>query len=162
MRAAAGEAVGAGTYYLGRPWRAFSRVVFQGTALSSVVNGAGWATWNGDTNVGNVFYAEYGNTGPGAAGTRVPWARRLGAPVAPAAVLGPDHATQPWYDAAYPNASDGGGGDTTPAPAPGNGGGGGGACAALYGQCGGQGYTGPTCCAAGMCTFSNDWYSQCV
>ncbi|RFU30056.1 hypothetical protein B7463_g6291, partial [Scytalidium lignicola] len=32
-----------------------------------------------------------------------------------------------------------------------------------YGQCGGQGYTGPTVCASGStCTYSNDWYSQCL
>lgn len=30
-------------------------------------------------------------------------------------------------------------------------------------QCGGQGYTGPTCCASGsVCTFGNSWYSQCL
>ncbi|KAM5356857.1 hypothetical protein ACJ41O_003503 [Fusarium nematophilum] len=33
---------------------------------------------------------------------------------------------------------------------------------ALYGQCGGQGYTGPTACAKGKCVKANDWYSQCV
>lgn len=39
----------------------------------------------------------------------------------------------------------------------------GGTCAALYGQCGGNGYTGPTCCASGSsCKFSNDYYSQCL
>jgi hypothetical protein len=32
-------------------------------------------------------------------------------------------------------------------------GGSGGACAALYGQCGGSGFTGPTCCASGTCKF---------
>nr|AAG44994.1 endo-1,4-B-xylanase B [Phanerodontia chrysosporium] len=37
-----------------------------------------------------------------------------------------------------------------------------GSCAALYGQCGGQGWTGPTCCSSGTCKFSNDWYSQCL
>jgi poly(3-hydroxybutyrate) depolymerase len=38
-----------------------------------------------------------------------------------------------------------------------------GACASQWGQCGGQGWTGPTCCQAGStCKFSNDWYSQCV
>jgi hypothetical protein len=42
------------------------------------------------------------------------------------------------------------------------GGGGGGNCAAQWAQCGGQGYSGPTCCSAGKCTFSNDWYSQCI
>jgi hypothetical protein len=59
---------------------------------------------------------------------------------------------------------------------------GGGSCAALYGQCGGQGFTGPTCCSSGTCesssllelimgktkltflpgTFGNAYYSQCI
>lgn len=33
---------------------------------------------------------------------------------------------------------------------------------ALYGQCGGNGYTGATACASGTCKVQNDWYSQCV
>ncbi|KAL0944937.1 pectin lyase [Colletotrichum truncatum] len=33
---------------------------------------------------------------------------------------------------------------------------------ALYGQCGGKGYSGATTCASGKCEFVNDWYSQCV
>ncbi|CAG7852213.1 SubName: Full=Uncharacterized protein {ECO:0000313/EMBL:CCA67645.1} [Serendipita indica DSM 11827] len=32
----------------------------------------------------------------------------------------------------------------------------------LYGQCGGQGWTGPTTCAQGTCKYSNAWYSQCL
>jgi len=37
------------------------------------------------------------------------------------------------------------------------------ACAAQWGQCGGQGWTGPSCCAAGsVCTVSNPFYSQCL
>ncbi|TFY78668.1 hypothetical protein EWM64_g5341 [Hericium alpestre] len=33
----------------------------------------------------------------------------------------------------------------------------------VYGQCGGQGWTGSTTCAAGsVCTFSNPYYSQCL
>nr|CDS82533.1 glycoside hydrolase family 11 enzyme [uncultured eukaryote] len=40
---------------------------------------------------------------------------------------------------------------------------GGGNCAAKYGQCGGQGYTGATCCQSGStCKYSNAWYSQCL
>ncbi|KAJ3028636.1 hypothetical protein HDV00_010112 [Rhizophlyctis rosea] len=36
-------------------------------------------------------------------------------------------------------------------------------CAAKYGQCGGQGYTGPTCCQSGStCKSSNQYYSQCL
>ncbi|KAJ1323378.1 lytic cellulose monooxygenase (C1-hydroxylating) [Microdochium nivale] len=41
------------------------------------------------------------------------------------------------------------------------GGGSGGACAALYGQCGGEGWAGPKCCASGSCKASNQYYSQC-
>lgn len=33
---------------------------------------------------------------------------------------------------------------------------------ALWGQCGGNGYSGATSCASGNCEFINDWYSQCV
>nr|AWL24826.1 glycoside hydrolase 11 [Rhizophlyctis rosea] len=40
---------------------------------------------------------------------------------------------------------------------------GGGSCAAKWGQCGGQGWTGPTCCQSGSsCKASNQWYSQCL
>ncbi|KAK0649100.1 glycosyl hydrolase family 61-domain-containing protein [Cercophora newfieldiana] len=46
---------------------------------------------------------------------------------------------------------------TTAAPSPT-----GGAGAPLYGQCGGNGWTGPTTCAQGKCTATNEWYSQCV
>ncbi|RVD80550.1 uncharacterized protein DFL_008445 [Arthrobotrys flagrans] len=32
-----------------------------------------------------------------------------------------------------------------------------------WGQCGGIGWTGPTTCVSGYtCTYSNDWYSQCI
>lgn len=34
--------------------------------------------------------------------------------------------------------------------------------AALYAQCGGTGFTGPTTCASGTCTYSSEWYSQCL
>ncbi|KAK3361858.1 cutinase-domain-containing protein [Lasiosphaeria ovina] len=47
---------------------------------------------------------------------------------------------------------------STPTPAPGNGG----ACSALWGQCGGSGWEGATCCSQGTCKASNQWYSQCL
>ena len=31
-----------------------------------------------------------------------------------------------------------------------------------WGQCGGQGYTGPTVCVGSTCTVSSQWYSQCL
>ncbi|KAL2107951.1 hypothetical protein VUR80DRAFT_4446 [Thermomyces stellatus] len=40
--------------------------------------------------------------------------------------------------------------------------GGGSNCAAKWGQCGGQGWTGPTCCQSGStCNPVSTWYSQC-
>ncbi|KAK4151141.1 Xyn11B [Chaetomidium leptoderma] len=45
----------------------------------------------------------------------------------------------------------------------GNTGGGGANCSAKYGQCGGQGWGGPSCCQSGSsCKVSNQWYSQCL
>lgn len=46
---------------------------------------------------------------------------------------------------------------TTTAAAPGGVG-----AAALYGQCGGNGWTGATTCAEGTCVLQNDYYSQCI
>ncbi|KAG8898755.1 hypothetical protein FRC00_002335 [Tulasnella sp. 408] len=37
-----------------------------------------------------------------------------------------------------------------------------GATQTLYGQCGGQGWTGATVCASGTCTYTNAYYSQCL
>ncbi|CAG8197201.1 unnamed protein product [Penicillium olsonii] len=34
--------------------------------------------------------------------------------------------------------------------------------AALYGQCGGSGWTGATTCTSGSCKVFNEWYSQCL
>jgi len=55
----------------------------------------------------------------------------------------------------------GGGGSQPTGTNPGSGGGSN--CAAKWAQCGGQGFTGPTCCQSGStCKFSNQWYSQCL
>jgi cellulose 1,4-beta-cellobiosidase len=37
-----------------------------------------------------------------------------------------------------------------------------GACQPLYGQCGGQGWTGSTTCCEGSCKYNSQWYSQCL
>ncbi|KAF3047166.1 hypothetical protein E8E12_011526 [Didymella heteroderae] len=39
---------------------------------------------------------------------------------------------------------------------------GGAGCAALWGQCGGQGFSGAKCCSTGSCKSVNQWYSQCL
>ncbi|KAJ4419055.1 hypothetical protein N0V82_005178 [Gnomoniopsis sp. IMI 355080] len=102
IAAASSESVPAGSYYLGRPWGNYARVVFQNTVMSSVVNGAGWSEWNGSSDVQNVYFREYGNTGDGASGTRVAWAGKLGAAVSISSILGSDYASQGYYDASYP------------------------------------------------------------
>merc|ERR1711965_1236746 len=63
------------------------------------------------------------------------------------------HFDNEWWSACYPAASP----PPPPSPPPSL------TCpTAPYGQCGGNGYTGPTCCPAGFgCTFSNEWWSGC-
>ncbi|KAM7188620.1 Pectin lyase fold/virulence factor [Naviculisporaceae sp. PSN 640] len=102
ISAAAGQSVSNGAFYLGRPWREYARVVFQRTSMSSVINPAGWRIWNnGDERTSNVFFGEYGNTGPGASGTRASFARKLNSPVKIADILGGGYASAGWYDGAY-------------------------------------------------------------
>lgn len=64
--------------YLGRPWRAFSKTVFIRCNLPAAIAAAGWNNWGNTENEKTVFYAEYGNTGPGAVpAKRVSWSRQL-------------------------------------------------------------------------------------
>ncbi|KAF3081773.1 hypothetical protein TWF569_009762 [Orbilia oligospora] len=152
--------------YLGRPWRAYARTVFQNTAMSSVVRPEGWSTWS--VALDNVYYAEYGNTGDGSKGTRVSWAKQLSSPLTLTGIIG----STSWIDMNYWNNVSSGTTTTTTTKATTTAAatttktttaGGGGCTQSLYGQCGGQGYTGCTVCASGStCKYSNDWYSQCL
>jgi pectinesterase len=64
--------------YLGRPWRANAKTVFIRCGLPKVIAAAGWDNWNNPENEKTAFYAEYKNTGDGAAITqRVKWAKQL-------------------------------------------------------------------------------------
>jgi endo-1,4-beta-xylanase len=58
--------------------------------------------------------------------------------------------------------SSGGGGGGGSGGGGSGGGGSGGTCSAIWGQCGGSGWTGPTCCSSGTCHAQNQWYSQCT
>jgi endo-1,4-beta-xylanase len=49
-----------------------------------------------------------------------------------------------------------------PPPPSSTGNGGGGTCSSLWGQCGGIGWNGPTCCSTGSCQVGNPYYSQCL
>ncbi|KFA63859.1 hypothetical protein S40285_04479 [Stachybotrys chlorohalonatus IBT 40285] len=102
ISAAEGEDVVPGTYYLGRPWRAYARVVFQNTDMTDVINPAGWRIWNtGDPRTDFVLYGEYENTGAGAEGDRADFATQLSAPVEMDEVLGSGYENEAWFDAQY-------------------------------------------------------------
>jgi pectinesterase len=68
--------------YLGRPWRPFARTVFIQTEMGPHILPAGWSPWSHNPEPPqaeqSAFYAEYRNTGPGAAtAKRVSWSRQL-------------------------------------------------------------------------------------
>lgn len=64
--------------FLGRPWRSWSRTAFIRCSLPSAIVPEGWDNWNNPENEKTVCYAEYQNTGPGAATEkRVKWSRQL-------------------------------------------------------------------------------------
>jgi pectinesterase len=64
--------------YLGRPWRPNARTVFLNTDMGAHIRAEGWEYWGKVSNEATVYYAEFGNTGPGAdTQGRVKWAHRL-------------------------------------------------------------------------------------
>ena len=55
---------GQGQVYLGRPWRAFARVVFQYSNLDANIKKEGWSIWSSsDPQTSNVLFGEYSNVG---------------------------------------------------------------------------------------------------
>jgi pectin methylesterase-like acyl-CoA thioesterase len=59
---------GASPIYLGRPWRAYSSVVFLHTEMDLPIAAEGWHEWehDGKPSLPTAFYAEYKSTGAGA------------------------------------------------------------------------------------------------
>lgn len=72
-----GEGVAQGCIYLGRPWREWARTVLLFCELGEHIHPAGFDDWNKPHAHETIFYAEYGCTGPGAAGKRAPFVRAL-------------------------------------------------------------------------------------
>lgn len=62
--------------YLGRPWKNFSTTVIMQSTIGSFLKPQGWIEWVANVDPPNsIFYAEYMNTGAGAAvDQRVKWA----------------------------------------------------------------------------------------
>jgi pectinesterase len=74
------EDLGGKSFYLGRPWRPYARVVFMNTSLPAQVAPQGWSPWRAGETPTQTFYAEYNNKGPGAATSlRTAWSRQLSA-----------------------------------------------------------------------------------
>ncbi|KAK7269437.1 hypothetical protein RIF29_22163 [Crotalaria pallida] len=73
-----GSVVGSAETFLGRPYRPYSRVIFYGTYLSSVVAPQGWNEWENSKQQAIPTYIEADCTGAGAnTSKRVPWAHKL-------------------------------------------------------------------------------------
>jgi pectinesterase len=66
------------SFYLGRPWREYSKVIVMNTTLPAELSPQGWSPWSKNDTPAHTFYAEYNNTGPGASTTdRVLWSHQL-------------------------------------------------------------------------------------
>ncbi len=69
---------GVNSVYLGRPWRDYAKVAYIECEMGSHINPEGWMNWSGTDRDKTVYYAEYGNSGPGAKTEgRVDWAIQL-------------------------------------------------------------------------------------
>ncbi|HEY4355461.1 MAG TPA: pectinesterase family protein [Acidobacteriaceae bacterium] len=65
-------------FFLGRPWRVYSRVVVMNTELPGWLDPAGWSAWGKNDATPQAFYAEYNNSGEGwRPKERAPWAHIL-------------------------------------------------------------------------------------
>lgn len=66
------------SFFLGRPWRPYAKVVFMNCNLSAVIKPEGWNNWGKTENESTAYFAEYNNSGPGAQpDSRVKWSHML-------------------------------------------------------------------------------------
>ncbi|MDE1177748.1 MAG: pectinesterase family protein [Edaphobacter sp.] len=65
-------------FFLGRPWRPYSRVIYINTQLPASLSPLGWDPWGKELNQKTAYYAESNSTGAGAAlSSRAPWSHQL-------------------------------------------------------------------------------------
>ncbi|WP_207534582.1 pectinesterase family protein [Desertivirga arenae] len=66
------------SFFLGRPWRPYAKVVFIKCELPALIKAEGWHNWGKESNEKTAFYAEYKNKGEGfQPDKRVRWSRQL-------------------------------------------------------------------------------------
>ncbi len=66
------------TFYLGRPWRPYAKVVFLECKMGHMIKPEGWHNWGKASNESSAFYAEYKSKGKGAQPeARVTWSKQL-------------------------------------------------------------------------------------
>ena len=66
------------SYYLGRPWRPYAKVVYINCEMPAFIKPEGWDFWRKEENKSTAFYAEYQNSGPGfKPKSRVKWSHQL-------------------------------------------------------------------------------------
>ncbi|MBE8726156.1 pectate lyase [Flavobacterium hungaricum] len=64
--------------YLGRPWRIYAKTIFLNCEMGKHIKSEGWENWSKPEAEKKSFYAEYNNTGEGAAvSKRVKWSHQL-------------------------------------------------------------------------------------
>lgn len=66
------------TFFLGRPWRPYAKSVFMHCQLGKHIKPEGWNNWRSTEKEKTAFFAEYNNSGEGAAiEDRVKWSKQL-------------------------------------------------------------------------------------
>ena len=66
------------SYYLGRPWRPYAKVVYINCEMPAFIKPEGWDFLRKEENKSTAFYAEYQNSGPGfKPKSRVKWSHQL-------------------------------------------------------------------------------------
>ncbi|TLM87890.1 pectinesterase family protein [Hymenobacter jeollabukensis] len=69
------------SYFLGRPWKPYGKIVFLNSELGAMIKPKGWDHWGKETNKQDAFFAEFKSKGPGAAKAknRALWSKQLNA-----------------------------------------------------------------------------------
>lgn len=66
------------TFYLGRPWRPYAKVVYIKCTMANLIRPEGWNNWGKESNEKTAYYAEYASKGIGArSAERVAWSHQL-------------------------------------------------------------------------------------